>query len=423
MWRARPRSALGKARAVQAAEQAEARVAQAALEAARQKLARAEAEARRIAEQMAGLGDEAPLTEALRAASARREAAEARLQRAGEAIAAADGTRQQAAAARDEAESEAAGARAAQAALQSEAQALIKAVESSGGDRAINHVKAEPGFERALAAALGEDLDAAIQGDAPRRWAGAALDPGDPALPPGCASLADHVQAPEALLRRLRQIGVADADDGAIRLAVGQRLVTVDGRLRRWDGYVATGLGAAAAERLIRVNRLAEIEQVLPSAAATVETAERRSVEARAAMDAARDAAEAGRRAEAEAAAAIREAAARGRQCQGRDGTARASPDRACRARQQTEADLGDARATLGEAETVFADLPDAATTEAKVAELQIGGRTRPAGAGGGPRRSGDPCPQRQCRPPARRSGDQRTDRLADARSRGRQAP
>jgi len=55
---------------------------------------------------MEGLGDEAPLVEALSAASARREAAEARLQGAGEAIAAADGTRQQAAAARDEAESD-----------------------------------------------------------------------------------------------------------------------------------------------------------------------------------------------------------------------------------------------------------------------------------------------------------------------------
>jgi chromosome segregation protein len=363
---------------VQATEQAEARVAQAALETARQKLARAEAEARRIAEQMEGLGDEAPLVEALRAASARREAAEARLQGAGEAIAAADGTRQQAAAARDEAESEAAAARAAQAALQSEAQALIKAVESSAGDRAINHVKAEPGFERALAAALGEDLDAAIQVTR-AAWAGAAPDPGDPALPPGCASLADHVQAPDALLRRLRQIGVADTDDGAIRLAVGQRLVTIDGRLRRWDGYVATGLGAAAAERLIRVNRLAEIEQALPSAAAKVETAERRSVEARAAMDAARDAAEAGRRAEAEAAASIREAARE-------EDSAKVEMERLELRRtglaergQQTEADLGDAR-TLGEAETVFATFPTRQRPRRRLPSDR--GRTRPAGAG-----------------------------------------
>ena len=72
------------------------------------------------------------------------------------------------------------------------------------------------------------------------------------------------------MLRRLRQIGVVESDDGGIALAVGQRIVTTDGRLRRWDGYVASGLGAAAAERLIRVNRLAEIETALPGASAAV---------------------------------------------------------------------------------------------------------------------------------------------------------
>ena len=47
-------------------------------------------------------------------------------------------------------------------------------------------------------------------------------------------------------------------------LAVGQRLVTRDGRLRRWDGFVSEGAGAATAERLIRSNRLAELARQLP---------------------------------------------------------------------------------------------------------------------------------------------------------------
>ncbi|MGQ0588630.1 MAG: AAA family ATPase, partial [Sphingosinicella sp.] len=300
-------TALGQARAVQAGEQAEARVAESALAAARQKLARAEAEAARIAEQLGGIGDAAPLSDALESARKARAEAERGLEAASAAIAAAETERQQAAAARDAAESEAAAARAALAALRSEAHALIKAVETSGGDRAINHIKAAPGYERALAAALGEDLDAALSGDGPRRWTGAAPQPGDPSLPAGTEALADHVEAPAALLRRLQQVAVADADSGAT-LAVGQRMVTLDGKLRRWDGYVASGLGAAAAERLIRVNRLAEIETALPDAAEAMETAEARSTDARAAMDKARVAADAGRRAEAEATAALREA-------------------------------------------------------------------------------------------------------------------
>jgi chromosome segregation protein len=363
-------TALGAARAVQAAEQAEARVALAALDAARQKRTRAEAEAARIAEQVAGLGDDAGLLDTLHGARTKREQAEAALEQAGEAIRAAEASRQQAAAARDAAESEAASARAALSALQSEAQALIKAVETSGGDRAINHIKAAPGYERALAAALGEDLDASLGGDGPRRWAGAEPLPGDPALPPGTAALAGHVEAPAALLRRLRQIAVAEQDEGQA-LAVGQRLVTLDGRLRRWDGYVATGMGAAAAERLIRVNRLAEIETALPAAARTVEAAERATVQALATMQAARDSADAARRAESQAAAAIREA--------GRAEDSAATEIERLELRRTglgeraalAAADLADAERALAEAERVAAALPDAAATDAEVAGLR----------------------------------------------------
>jgi chromosome segregation protein len=363
-------TALGQARAVQAAEQAEARVALAARDAAREKQARTAAEADRLAEQLSGLGGDADLIAAREAARARREAAETALERASAAIAAAEAARQEAAAARDAAESKAASARAALTALQSEAQALIKAVETSGGDRAINHVKAAPGYERALAAALGEDLDAALSGDGPRRWAGAAPRPDDPVLPAGLAALAGHVEAPPALIRRLRQIAVAESDEGA-PLAVGQRLVTMDGRLRRWDGYVASGLGAAAAERLIRVNRLAAIETALPAAAAEVETAERATGEAQAEMQAARDAAEAARRAEAEAGAAIREAGreedAAGVEIERLELRRAGLGERAGLA----AADLADAGRALAEAESVAAALPDAEATEAEVAALR----------------------------------------------------
>ncbi|HEY0414334.1 MAG TPA: AAA family ATPase [Allosphingosinicella sp.] len=363
---------LGQARAAQAAEQAEARVAQSALEAARTRLDRAEADTRRLAEAVAGLGDDTPHAKALAAARARREAAEARLAGAADAIAAAEIMRQEAAAARDAAESEGAGARAALTALESEAKALIKAVEGSSGDRAINHVKADRGYERALAAALGDDLDAALEGDSPRRWTGAEVGAGDPPLPPGCEALAGHVRSPAALARRLAQVAVADEDKG-VALAVGQRLVTRDGRLRRWDGFVATGLGAAAAERLIRVNRLAEIEQALPPAAALVDAAERRTRAALGEMASARDSGDAARRAETEEAAVIREAARA-------EDMARTEIERLEIRRtglaervEQARQDLGEAEAAFAAAGRVVAILPDAAATEARVGNLRRG--------------------------------------------------
>lgn len=361
-------TALGQARAVEAAEQAQARVATAARDTARQRYERAEAEANRLEAQAAELGRESDPEAALGEARKSRERAEARLGAAIDALAKAEAERQAAAAARDAAESDAAAARAALAALRAEAQALTEALDRQSGDRALNHIAADPGYERALAAALGEDLDADLTGDGPRRWAGADAQAGDPALPAGCERLGDHVRAPGALARRLAQIGVVETDDGRLSLAVGQRLVTKDGQLRRWDGYVARGLGAAAAERLVRVNRLATIEQAMPGAEAKVGDAETRSEQARSATDAARTAGETARRAEAEATAAIREA-------QRAEDQAGVEIERLALRRaalteraQQIETDRTEAAGALAESQAAVDALPDAGATAATVA-------------------------------------------------------
>ncbi|MEH6662763.1 MAG: chromosome segregation protein, partial [Parasphingorhabdus sp.] len=91
--------------------------------------------------------------------------------------------------------------------------------------------------------------------------------------PGGTETLLDHVQAPAELHNRLSQIFVADSDDGQ-SLAVGQRLVTKSGALRRWDGFVARDDGNASAERLVRANRLRELQQLLLPAQDKVAAAE-----------------------------------------------------------------------------------------------------------------------------------------------------
>jgi chromosome segregation protein len=158
--------------------------------------------------------------------------------------------------------------------MDSEAAALRRAVDSGSGNRsrALDQLKAAPGYERALAAALGDDLEAPVGSQGARRWAGVDSLPDDPALPAGTTALSEHVVAPVELDRRLAQIAVAERDEGQ-PLAVGQRIVTIDGQLRRWDGYVAAEGGAAAAERLIRLNRLDAIAAARPAVQAEVEQA------------------------------------------------------------------------------------------------------------------------------------------------------
>ena len=277
----------------QAAVRAERRVAEAAVEAAENQARRAQAERDRLGAQLDALGDGRSEQAALDAAAAQGEQAGLALAKAETALASAEAGRATAAEARDAAESGLATARAALSAARSESEALTRAL-AHGSGAAIAQLTAAPGYERALAAALGEDIDAALGGDGPRRWEGSESSPADPPLAAGLERLLDHVAAPQALHRRLAQIGIADADRGE-QLAVGQRLATRDGRLRRWDGLVSIGGGAAAAERLLRANRLAELDRILPALADAAATAEGARDQAAAAVDAQRQAAEAAR--------------------------------------------------------------------------------------------------------------------------------
>jgi chromosome segregation protein len=151
--------------------------------------------------------------------------------------------------------------------LEAEAKALARvlAAASSGGAHppVLDHVSADKGFERALAAALGDDLEASLAAGAPSRWEGAPSD-GDPPLPDGATPLSAHVRVPPQLARRLAQIGLVEPTDApALRpwLKPGQRLVSRAGDLWRWDGFVADAdAPTAAAQRLAERNRLAEVE-------------------------------------------------------------------------------------------------------------------------------------------------------------------
>jgi chromosome segregation protein len=288
--------AAAQAMARAAAEQAEMRVAETTLAGARQRRARADAEMARLDRELAALGEEAPLAQALKTAREVHVEAETRLASLNEALGTAEAKRDVAAAARDAAESGSAAARAALAGLESEERALAQALAQAQakGDRALAALTVAPGYERALAAALGDDLDAPIGSAGARGWAGAVAAGDDPALPAGVAALAPQVAGGAALARRLAQVGVVERDGGQA-LAVGQRIVTRDGQMRRWDGYYARDVGAAAAERLIRANRHAQLTAQLPAARDAVagakqalDAAAQAQQEARGAIDRAR---------------------------------------------------------------------------------------------------------------------------------------
>jgi len=145
--------------------------------------------------------------------------------------------------------------------LETEARTLAKvlAVETKNlWPPVMDSVAVAKGYEKALGAALGDELDAPVDPSAPMRWMGAAINPTDPALPEGIEPLAKHVEAPPELARRLSQIGVVDKAQGAAlvtQMKPGQRLVSLEGDLWRWDGFAAAAHAPTGAARRVRRRR------------------------------------------------------------------------------------------------------------------------------------------------------------------------
>ncbi|MGC2856716.1 chromosome segregation protein SMC [Novispirillum sp. DQ9] len=270
--------------------------------------------------------------------------------------------------------------------LRAEAEALEAVLAQSsgtaGGDwpPVLDAVAVQPGYERALGAALGDDLSVpADAAEAPAAWDALPPFAAPPALPTGVESLAGMVEAPAVLARRLSQIGlVTDGAAGdALRhdLKPGQRLVTRAGDLWRWDGYRsragAAPAGASAAVRLEQRNRLRDLrgaldeaEAVVAAAAGVVDGRRAAAEAAAAALAAARDAARAAESALARARDAHADLARK----------AAAAESRLAALAEQGEqlaADLAEARADMEEARLAVEDGAAAGASRAEADGLR----------------------------------------------------
>ncbi|NRB34374.1 MAG: AAA family ATPase [Rhodobacteraceae bacterium] len=259
-------------------------------------------------------------------------------------------------------------------ALRAEVKALSKLVarDQSETGQVLDDLRVTPGFEKALGAALAEDLRAPlVERDGPSGWLTIPGYDDTAPLPAGATPLTDEVKAPAALARRLGQIGVAEADVAAAAqpaLRPGQCLVTRDGDLWRWDGFRAWAEDApsAAALRLEQMNKLATLQAELDGADAALAKAEAAHEALRDALKTAttadqqaRDARRAADQAVAQAGRALSRAEADRTLAQGKVETLTLATTR-----HQEEAMA--ARKQVAEAEAALADLDD--LTEARAA-------------------------------------------------------
>lgn len=248
--------------------------------------------------------------------------------------------------------------------LETEIRTLQKLLAPATGDfwpAILDSISVAKGYEIALGAALGDDLDAAVDASAPAHWRDTGQGADDPALPGDAEALGRHVRGPAALARRLAQIGIVAREEGPrLRAALkpGQRLVSREGDIWRWDGFTsAAEAPSPAARRLAEKNRLGDLEREAQAAREAAEAARDRL-----------DAATADARAKAQAEAAALEAARLARRALDQAREQLAAAERKAGEAAARRSALTEAIGRLGQ--TVTEASAQAATQEAALAAL-----------------------------------------------------
>jgi chromosome segregation protein len=239
---------------------------------------------------------------------------------------------------------------------------LLRANDDDLWPPLVDAIMVERGYETALGAALGEDIDASADEAAPVHWRGLPSLATTEPLPDGAESLTQFVDAPPALARRLSHIGIVSRALGQAlqsELKPGQRLVSREGDVWRWDGFTAAGdAPSAAAKRLAERNRLVALEAEATQAQSAMEKAKTLFDEARSAVEVSvrseRERREAWR-----AATSAVEVARRALSQHERQAAERLQQTGALNeAKRSVEANLAEARSRLGMAEAELAELP-----------------------------------------------------------------
>ena len=161
---------------------------------------------------------------------------------------------------------------------------LIMSNHSNAKTPVAETLKVKSGFELAIGAALGDDLDAPLSNNGSFGWKILAELDAPPSLPKGVIPLSDVVTGSDVLKRRLSQTGLLKDGDGLYlmeKLKPGQRLVSPDGALWRWDGFVRTAdVMSLSTIRLQQKNRIEDLKKTKAKLSESVAKAESKVIKA-----------------------------------------------------------------------------------------------------------------------------------------------
>ncbi len=265
-------------------------------------------------------------------------------------------------------------------ALRAEVSALAKMLDRDqiSGKQVLDQVRVKSGYEKALGAALADDLrQPSIESYQASGWVNLPPYDDEPDLPIGVEALSDYVDVPPALERRIGQVGLVKAEDGArlqSDLEPGQRLVSVEGDMWRWDGLRAGAEDApsAAALRLQQLNRLEDLKQELVVAEAKAAGASSAHEHLKATLQQLTEADRLAREARRSADRALSEAARALSRAENDRTLAEGKVENLGLAVSRHDEEARGAEHRLREAEKALADLPDLSVARSEIEEVKL---------------------------------------------------
>ena len=108
----------------------------------------------------------------------------------------------------------------------------------------IDYLDFEDGYEKAVAAVFSDELIASINEEQASHWRVLTYDQNS-VFPDGITKFSDLIKAPENLKKKLDFVGLIKEKSSVLNLQEnllpGQILVSLEGEIWRWDGYVSKG--------------------------------------------------------------------------------------------------------------------------------------------------------------------------------------
>jgi len=149
--------------------------------------------------------------------------------------------------------------------IEEETEEINNQTKSKNNNPVIDYLDFEDGYERALAAVFSDELMASINEEYSSYWR--SLDTLDlPSFEKEITPLSDIIKAPDNLKKRLNYIGLVKNKENIYQLQSnlkdGQILVTENGEVWRWDGYVSKGKQSSSTKAVLEQLKTRRLKQL-----------------------------------------------------------------------------------------------------------------------------------------------------------------